>query len=435
LSKQWSPGVTATNIRFATVITPDVDPVRRQVMIDMLRTIFRQKNGSTMLPNRNRTRHHMASAAEMVLGTERNWDLDIWELQGEPQTWSAQLTALYNNNPVFALVSGISNSTWQPIHDFCDQQQVPCWFPSVDVPGKNLSPYAFYFSGGVRLEAAVLARHLLNTKAASGRIVQVYRDGEAGRAVANALKEALAGTGIAVIDQPLSADLPATGALRQVLEQVSADDAVAFWLRSEDIAVLGNMVPAPGESYFSSLLAKGDLVPLAAQWRANSYWVYPYELPEKRANNLDTFYAWLNLRNIALVDEALQSEIFFAMNFMTDTVAEMLDNLYRDYLVERGETMLGIREGTKSEQETRDRVALGRLGDLLKKRGASTMDAKSRIPITSQDADEKKSLGTTLYPHLNLAPGQRFASKGAYIVRFANKDANQMVAQTPLIFP
>jgi hypothetical protein len=163
--------------------------------------------------------------------------------------------------------------------------------------------------------------------------------------------------------------------------------------------------------------------------------VYPYELPEKRANNLDTFYAWLSLRNIALVDEALQSEIFFAMNFMTDTVSEMLDNLYRDYLVERAETMLGIREGIKSEQETRDRVALGRLGDLLKKRGASTMDEKSRIPITSQDADEKKSLGTTLYPHLSLAPGQRFASKGAYIVRFANKDASQLAAQTPLIFP
>jgi cytochrome c len=32
LSAQWSPGVTSNNIRFATVITPDVDPARRKVV-------------------------------------------------------------------------------------------------------------------------------------------------------------------------------------------------------------------------------------------------------------------------------------------------------------------------------------------------------------------------------------------------------------------
>ena len=58
LSAQWSPGVTETLIRFATVITPEVDPVQRKAFIDMMRTIVQQKNGSTLLPNIQHTRHH-----------------------------------------------------------------------------------------------------------------------------------------------------------------------------------------------------------------------------------------------------------------------------------------------------------------------------------------------------------------------------------------
>ena len=133
--------------------------------------------------------------------------------------------------------------------------------------------------------------------------------------------------------------------------------------------------------------------------------------------------------------EAMQSEIFFALNFMTDTLAEMLDNVYRDYLVERAETMLSIREGIKSEQETRDRTALGRAGDLLKKYGASTMAESARIPINIQNGTSSISQGTTLYPRLSLAPDQRFASKGAYIVRFANENGNRLLAESTWIIP
>jgi hypothetical protein len=106
------------------VITPEVEPERRKAFIDMMRVIVRQKNGSTVTAAQNKTRHHMISAAEMVLGTERNWALDIWELQGPPETWREQLAALYRKQPVFALLSGLSNSSWQPIQDFCDQEHV-----------------------------------------------------------------------------------------------------------------------------------------------------------------------------------------------------------------------------------------------------------------------------------------------------------------------
>jgi cytochrome c553 len=435
LSSQWSPGVSQSNIRLATVITPDVDPVRRKVFIDMMKSILRQKNSSTVTAMQGRTRHHMTSAAEMVLGTERYWDLEVWELQGAPATWSEQLAARYHSHPVFALVSGLSNSTWQPVHDFCEHEQVPCWFPSVDLPGKNQSQYAFYFSGGVKLESAVLARYLMEQKSPPKHVVQIYREGEVGRAASQALSDALTGSNIITSDYILSTETTIVDSLHDMLSNVKSDDAVMFWLRPEDINVLGKIKPMMGKGYFSAILAKGELAPLSADWRLHSSLIYPYELPENRTKNLDYFHAWLNIGKLPLVDEDMQSEVFFAMNFMTDTLSEMLDNLYRDYLLERAETMLSKREGVKSEQETRDRVALGRAGDLIRKRGVLTMDESSRIKIQSQQAGMGKSQGTTLYPHLSLGAGQRYASKGAYIVRFANGSGSDLIAESELIVP
>jgi hypothetical protein len=140
------------------------------------------------------------------------------------------------------------------------------------------------------------------------------------------------------------------------------------------------------------------------------------------------------MSKIPLVDQSMQSEVFFAMNFLTDTLSDMLDNLYRDYLIERAENMLSVREGIKSEQETRDRVALGRVGDMVRKHGAPTAAEASRIPILKQD-NAVKSKGTTLYPNLSLGPDQRFASKGGYIVRFASESGNKVMAQSELIVP
>jgi hypothetical protein len=98
--------------------------------------------------------------------------------------------------------------------------------------------------------------------------------------------------------------------------------------------------------------------------------------------------------------------------------------------------MLSKREGSKAEQETRDRVALGRPGDLTNKHGTMMLlDESARIPIGNQQEAAVKSQGTTMYPHLSLAPGQRFASKGAYIVRFTDEQGERLVPETAFIVP
>ena len=436
LSAQWSPGVTVKSIRFATVITPDVDPVRRKVLKDMMQLIVRQKNGSTHVTADGRTRHHMTSAAELILGTERKWDLDIWELQGAPDTWATQLADLYQRQPVFALLSGVANGTWQPVHDFCEREKVPCWFPTLDAPATSQAVFSLYFSGGVALEANVLARHLAMQRPQVKRVVQIYRDEEAGRVASMTLSKALAGTGMVVESRAVASDAPAPQALKVATANIGRDTAVMFWLRPDDVQALGSLEVVGAQRFFSSVLAKGERAPLAAKWRVNSHLIYPYELPELRVVQLAYFNAWRNLRKIELVDEALQSEVFFAVNFMTDTLSDMLDNFYRDYLIERAESMLSKREGGKAEQETRDRVALGRPGDLTRKHGTTMlMDESARIPIGNQQEAAIKGQGTTMYPHLSLAPGQRLASKGAYIVRFANENGAQLVSESEFIVP
>ena len=434
ISAQWSPGASNESIRFATVITPDVDPVRRKLMKDMMQLIVRQKNGSTHVAKDRRTRHHMTTAAEMVLGTERRWELDIWELQGSADTWAAQLDERYRRQPVFALLSGLSNGGWQPVHDFCEREQVPCWFPSVEVPVQTPSKYAFYFSGGVALEAQVLAQHLLGQQPRPRRVVQVLREGESGRAAAAALSQALQGSSIALESRVLNAQEPAARALGAALAKVPADATLMLWLRPDDVAALQALAPVGAKRYFSAQLAKGEHAPLPAAWRSQSQMIYPYALPEHRATQLIYFNAWRNLRKIPLVDEALQSEVFFAMNFMTDTVSDMLENFYRDYLVERAESMLSRREGGKAEQETRDRTALGAPGELEKKHGHNKLDEATRVPLM-QHMDGPESQGTTMYPRLGLGAGQRFASKGAYIVRFANPTGEALVQESDWIVP
>jgi cytochrome c553 len=440
LSANWSPGVSDESIRFATVIAPGVDAKRRQLVLDMLNSAFQQKNGSTIVATgaaKNPGRRHMTSAAELVLGTERKWVLDVWELQGAPETWAAQLDEFYRRQPVFALLSGLSGDTWQPVHDFCERGRIPCWFPSVDlVPEAAEAVYPIYFSRGVALEAEVLAAHLRGQGGAMPRrLVQIFRDDQAGRGGAQALKRALAASGVAIEDRRL--DASRVNDLRDALKAIKANDAAMLWLSPAEVAALKDVAPPPSAAlYFSAALADAERVDLSAAWKKQARLVYPYELPQKRAANLTYFHTWLKLRRLPLVDEPLQSEVYFAVNFMTDTVAEMLDNVYRDYLIERAEDMIGRRETGKAEGETRERAMLGTQEQLAKRYPkARRLDEAAGLSLQPGQAPSMMTMrgGTTVYPRLTLGPGQRYASRGGYIVRFG--ESGELAAETEWIVP
>jgi hypothetical protein len=93
---------------------------------------------------------------------------------------------------------------------------------------------------------------------------------------------------------------------------------------------------------------------------------------------------WFKVHHIPVIDERVQSDTYLACGILAETLSEMLDSFVRDYLVERMEIMLSHR------------------------------------------------VITGYYPRLGLAQGQRFASKGGYMIRL---DENKPVAISDWIVP
>jgi hypothetical protein len=437
LSTDWSPGAEEQVVHLATVITPDVEATRRKLFLDTLRAAISQKNANTMPGKR-----HMVTAAEFTMKTERQWDLQVWELQGPPDTWPGQLREFYDRQPVFAMVSGLSGGSWAKVHDFCEQQQLPCWFPSVkEIPASaSTSFYSLYFSQGVALEAAVIAQQLKHQskEAAPKRLVQIVGQGPAPAGAATVLERLMKGSAVKLEKRVLSST--STESLQKVFAGLDKRDAAMIWMSGSELEALKSIAPPTAQLYFSANLGEAERAPLPDEWKSVAHLVYPYELPQKRGSNLAYFRAWINQRNLPLLDEPMQSEVYFSVIYLTETLGEMLNNLYRDYLIERAENMLTRRESRKAEEETRERQAIReRYTHLIASgsTGGSAADAvkdPGRAVITPAENLGRRT-GTTIYPVLSLGPGQRFASKGAYIVRFAGDGTRALEAESGWIVP
>lgn len=470
LSNSWSPGVTDEQIGMATIIAPDVDPERKRIFLATLNAVVAQKNGNLVHGQRT-----MSSGAEMVLQTDRKWDMQVWELQGAPSTWQAQLERFYAKKPVFAIASGLGAGNWSPVHRFCEQRGVPCWFPSVAaVPsrvGKDF--YSMYFSRGVALEAAVLAERLeagFKSRGKAPRVLQFYADSEVESTAVAALHAKSADGMFSVADVRLGAD---STDLKRQLATLTEDDVVAFWLAPAQLKALAN-VPVPrAQIYLSGSLGGGDKIELNPEWRSAARVIYPYQLPALRQQGITVFKEWLRIRNLPLEDEVLQSEVYFAMDYLNDTLVDMLDNLHRDYLLERGENMLSLREAARAEDEARS-LSLPRTDQVdPSKRPLRAMTQRAIIPraaphakaaslnkgtqgagpladagdsgatgaavVNGEQSAQSQTSGapesTNVYPRLSLGQRQRHASKGAYIVRLAGGEAGPVVAESEWIVP
>lgn len=360
LSRTPGPGVSDVAIDFATIVTPDADPPARDAMIAVLQRFFDQHNEQIAAEVRP-----ASPRREDTYRVARRWQLHIWTLRGPSVGWSAQLTGRMHAEPVFAVISGIGGRNWRPIHEFCEREELPCLLPNTEVPvTAEKDFYPIYFSRGVYLEADLLAHQL---RQSTGAVIQVFRRDDVGASAAAALRARLRAEGQLTNDVPLEGHSPRS--LRELLVSAKPGARIVLWLRPADLRSLPSGAAQDVQIYASGLMAGLERAPLAESWMSKVVFTYPFELPEQRRPRMNFPLAWFRAQQIPVTDERIQSDTYVACQVLSEALGHMLDSFIRELLVERVEMMLGTH------------------------------------------------LTSGYYPRLGLAPGQRFASKGGYLVQ------------------
>lgn len=369
LSVQPSPGADGRVAHFATVVAPGVDPGRRDAMLGVLKTCFAE-------------RYPEPDASDPDALERQVWRLHVWNLDGPPETWQRQLASHYARQPVFALVSGLGADEWSPVEGFCESQGLPCLFPNAQSPLVSAAGrYSFYFSRGLGLEADVFALQLKAHRSGQthpGRIVQLIAGDARGQRAAAALAQTLADANIAVETRRLETDVRGLSGLKQ-------DDVLVLWLTAGELTELMRHVPAPpavSEVMVSGILSGMEDAPLNPAWRKVAALVYPFDPPARWQQRMQrNLRPWLDKHALPRGDERLQGNTLTACNLLTESMLRLRGNYLRDYLVEWVEN----------------------------------------YPSAMGNAPAPQA-----YPRFSLGPGQRFSSKGAYLVRFVGAQGRRI---------
>jgi len=381
LSSSYSPGIDDQTMRFATVVSEDVPPELRDQQAALLEKLLYRMNEQARdfdkrLKNPKLSRH-ISKTGRMV---HRNLTLSRWILKGAPETWKAQLEEYYRREPVFALLGGIANGDWKPVHDFSESNRIPCLFPQTEFPVvSDANSYTFYLSKGHYQEGEAAAWFInRNTDAAKTRaVVQILRETREGSALSTGFEEAWRNLGQS---PPQTVRLkPGEPVNFEKLEKLIAKEqptTLLIWDGAESISLLesiADMKNMPEAVFISSGSLGKKTSALPDNIRDITYITHPYRLPQDEAQ-LEEFYLGKAVSNgIESSDiRGIMKRTYPLNRILIQALSEMKENFHRDYLLD--------------------------------------------IVSMSKDLD------VPLYERLSFGPGQRYASKGCYIVQLSKGD-------------
>jgi hypothetical protein len=216
--------------------------------------------------------------------------------------------------------------------------------------------------------------------------VEVYRTDDIGAAAASSLAARARDCGLPVVMRPIAGRIkPSALELRQALSGIGASDTLVLWLRAADIAALGDPPPTTAV-YASGLMGGLEAAPLATSWRAATHLTYPYDSPDQRRVRMNFPLGWFKVQGIPITSERVQTNTYLSCVILSETLGHMLDSFVPEFLIERMEMMLSRR------------------------------------------------LVNGYFPRLGLAQGQRFASKGGYLVHLAD-DSGKVILDSEWITP
>lgn len=393
LSASYSPGVTDTTIHFATVVADDVPPGTRAAFLAPLRKIVAYKNDQTRY-YQTRTGGRSGRMAETMLVSReaayKKLSLSVWELKGPPATWDGQLAAYYRREPVFALLSGITSGEWRPVHRFCEENRIPCLFPITDFPViSNRDWYTLYFSRGMYQEGAAAARYLNGTEAphAGDRVLQIVRDSREGKALSAGFTETWQEEGHRV---PATVTLRGREPLtRDLLQKLLAREKPAFLVVWDGpgvipaLAGIGGTRNAPATAIVSASYVGKALLTLPDRARDLVYATYPYRLPQDElpyTRQVESFLGKTGGDDRALI---MEKQIFDLYLVLSQALSVLNGDYYRDNLLD----VIGMNTGS----------------------GGMSMGWYVEPDTTYP-----------LYERLSFGPGQRYASKGCYVVQLTH---------------
>ena len=361
LSAAPATGLQDGVLHLATIISPDADPLRARVLRDTLGA-WAQSGAMGGLP----------------------MELQVWQLQGPPQSWARQLQDWQRQRPVYAVLSGAGRADWEPVRDFCERAALPCLFPMVDLaPSEGPDFYTLYFSRGVPLEAHMLARHIQEQEPAPARVIQVYADA-AGYSAARLLEQDLGARATQLRRWPAASP-------GDVLGDVTAQDLLVLWLRPPELAQVLQHAPQGPPSQqvvLSAQLAEPDAVQLPPAWRSTVRWVSVRSDPLRLyGKSLLGLFPWAAQLKLAVDAPAISAEVYASTYFFADALARMRGSWSQAYLME-----------------------------------------------TLEGANFTRPAGAAFFT-LSLAPGQREAAKGGHLLGYAPPDEATLQALGPRLTP
>ncbi len=399
LSSSFSPGVTDTTIRFGTVITDEVAVEERNAMLTPLKSYFNIMNSQIntfKTPRGARSR----LMVENMLGTRdalnKTIALNPWVLKGPAETWRGQLEAYNLKEPVFALLGGITTGDWKPIHQFCEDNHIPCLFPNTKFPvisGQDW--YTLYLSKGYYQEGESAARYLSSQgDLMKGKtVVQIVRASREGEALATGFQQTWKELGR---QRPVTVSLPpgetlSKNRLMQVLSGKRStvlivwDDATAL----PALESLGDNKGRPDMVFVSSLYLGKHIWELNKSIRDFTYITYPAAFsPYSPTSGMGKQKVPSDLQaTLKQADEPLKDDtqkITALTNALTQlwtqTFMDMKGNYYRDYFLD----------------------VMGKM-------------MNQQYP---------------LYGQVSFGPSKRYASKGCYIVQLSQGDSPALVKKS-----
>jgi len=384
LSSGPTPWHTDNTLSFATVISEGVKPEDRDAMLAPLEAYIKLKNDQAAIYESDGKQARMAEA--MVRSRETPYlrlSLAKWVLKGPPETWRGQLDEYSRKGPVLALLGGMVVGDWRPVHEFCEENRIPCVFPVTDFPViSDTDWYTLYISKGYYQEGESAARYLggLDGRQVDGKVLQIVGASRTGRALSEGFEKTWDGMGN---KKPVTIKLKegetlTAKALGRLMEK-ERPSILVLWTGPESLPALDAVAAGKNrpEAAVVSYGALGkDLWSLKEDVRDFTYITYPYRLPQDEAR-LRFYIPGVGVPSLKGDCNNIMKRAYSVTTVLTATLMDMRGNYYRDNFLDLTGMMMDVE--------------------------------------------------APLYVRLSFGPGQRYAVKGCYIVQLTKGPSPSLV--------